>query len=195
MTDLAFAKKHRPIIIMGFLSELDYPVRINFGKFVLGHGKLKKVKPVLYWWRRGNIIGFGVYHWYDYTDCPFGKPFGEHRHDFEGGLIRVNDDGSYDTVTTFHHDRPCRFGITGHPVMWWIEARGHGITPNGLHLPEYIEFTAEAEFKYISLDKMVGVEWETIQAGFGKVNMPDRWKCGDLNFWDNPKEIFEKLNQ
>jgi len=184
------------VIYQGFKSLYDYPTKIEFGPFQLGNPKDDmKVKPVLYYWVRGDIVGYALYHYKDWSDCLFGEiiPGGEHRHDFEGGLVRKLSNGTWETVTTWHHE--FRYNLFPYVPIWWIESHGHGVSPTGLHQPEYLHFSKEARFDLISLDSWGEGEWRSIQGMFGHVNLPDRWKVGKYNFFENPKEVFESIKR
>ena len=189
---MGIVSDYRPIIYQGFSSLYDYPVRINFGRFEIGEGGDLKLGPVLYYWVRDKIVGYALYHYRDWSDCLGGKiiPGGEHRHDFEGGLVRKTDTG-FESVTTFHHS--LKYNQFKHSPIWWVEAHGHGINCQGLHLDPEIRFSCETDWQYINLDKMSHSEWVTTQAAFGDVNMPDRWEKDGYNFWDNPDKILETM--
>jgi len=193
----AIVERYRPVIYQGFKSLYDYPTKIEFGPFQLGNPKDDmKVKPVLYYWVRGDIVGFMAYYPKDWSDCIFGEiiPGGEHWNDTQGGLVHKNENGKFESVTIWHHK--FKYGEHDYDPVWMIESHGHGVSPTGLHLPGCIHWSKEAKVDYISLDSWGEGEWLSTQAMFGdRVNLPDRWIIDGYNFFENPKEVFESIKR
>lgn len=199
---LSLARRHRPLIIQGYDHPVDIPSKIEFGEF-------KPVsKPVVYYWVRCDkdfyYIGYALYHYADYTKCVFAKilGLGEHRHDFEGILVRVpyykphhKAKGCGDIITVAHHD----FHYDEDNDVVSVEARGHGIYPEEYWLTSKMGNSLCIDSpRHISLDNFSRSQWDITKHEFNNhnVNMPDQWSHrGKYKgwMWNHPDKLFKEL--
>lgn len=196
---LFLAQRHRPIVYQAVRKLFDVPTRIEFGPF------RPTGRPVTYYWIRTDAqfyyCGYAWYHWKDWTACPPGMLVGgEHRHDFEGAVVRVPyylphhrpPDSELSVITTYHHEWK-RGRASG---LWFvfIHAGSHAVEPCGATPPDGNCLIVH-DCEWISLDDMGFTEWETTKEEFNhnSVSMPDQWSDRGEHrgaLWNEPGSVF-----
>jgi hypothetical protein len=204
---LKLAKVHCPQIIHYYESPFDIPCEFNFGGFQ------PVSKPTIYYAVRVDnnyyYILYGIYHYQDWAKG-ITKPFDEHRHDFEGILVRTlfkpsyfKKSATYDVITVSHDTMPVRWQA---PQNFYatVESQGHAIKP--FHLQWKKNFMVLKSWTFISMDQFSTAEWNSIKANFNQhgVSLPDQWNDVKLALkfgkdqtkglmWKNPARLFKLM--
>jgi hypothetical protein len=200
---LSLAQHHFPTIHQGYHRLHDIPCAINHEKFE------PPDKPTIYYWVRANsdhyFLGYAVYHYLDWTNCPFGRLVGgQHRHDFEGILVRTpyylphhTPSRIHDRVTVCHNNLKYCLRDIG-PNNVYIEARGHGIHAHAYDMPVADNWVVVMNPHFINLDKLGRKWWDITQKIFNLegVAMPDQWGRQGYKglLYKNPARLFHYID-
>lgn len=210
---IVLARRHMPDIYQGVEHLVDIPCPMEFGEF------RQDLRASLYYAARTDekyyYIIYAAYHYLDYTKCPaaqlldiLGIANTQHRHDFEGILLRVpyyvphGKRKEADAVITVAHHELIYYNVWPEgPIEITIQSRGHAIEPIQYADQDFRDLKNPMllnDVELISLDSFSKGAWEYIKAEFNKngVNMPDQWSHKNSFegwFWNKPGALFNTM--
>ncbi len=198
--ELKLLRRHRPTIFLGLESLYDIPGEISFDPFK------PSAEPVVYAWARMDekyyYFAYCLYHWMDWAKG-LEKLWDEHRHDFEGILVRFpyypkhsKPVGNADLITVFHHELRAAYNVAVPSVR--VEPCGHGILPatTGLTLPYMV--IGPRNGKLIMYDRLDPAYLQAVELEFNNngVHLPHQWAHnGKFKGWfrERPDLLFEAM--